>query len=157
MRVPIKRLWAHRTMVMAGLCIVVGLWATSATASGRFIDNGDGTVTDAITGLMWAAKDNGRPISWPDARRYCQDYIGGHHIDWRMPTLDELSSLYDPKVTNKNGYHLTERIETTAASCWAIETRGSEAARFNFTHGSVYWLRQPYAGPTRVLPVRRGN
>ena len=139
------------------VCVLVCLPASPVVAAGRFVDNGDGTVTDRITGLMWAAKDNGSPISWPDARRYCQNYIGGGHINWRMPTLAELSSLYDPEVTNKQGYHLTDRIETTAASCWALETRGNQAARFNFTYGSVYWLRQPYAGPTRVLPVRRSD
>jgi hypothetical protein len=144
-------------MVSAVIIVVIGLSVGPALATGRFVDNGDGTVTDVITGLMWAATDNGSPISWPDARRYCQNYIGGGHTDWRMPTLDELSSLYDPDVTNKHGYHLSDRIETTAASCWALETRGNEAARFNFTYGSVYWLRQPYAGPTRVLPVRRGE
>ena len=157
MRLSTKRLKANKWVVLAIVSMVVGLTAAQVAAEGRYIDNGDGTVTDAITGLMWAASDNGSPINWPDARRYCIDYIGGGHLDWRMPNLAELSSLYDPELKNKNGYHLTERIETTAASCWAIETRGNEAARFNFTYGSVYWLRQPYAGPTRVLPVRRGN
>jgi hypothetical protein len=157
MRQSIRCLWAGKKMVLAGICIVMGGLVASASAAGRYIDNGDGTVTDAITGLMWAATDNGSPINWPDARRYCQNYIGGGHVDWRMPTLAELSSLYDANLTNKNGYHLTESIETTAASCWALETRGNEAARFNFTYGNTYWLRQPYAGPTRVLPVRRGN
>ena len=157
MRTAINRFQRPRAMVYATIIVFIGLSVCPALATGRFVDNGDGTVTDVITGLMWAAKDNGSPISWPDARRYCQNYVGGGHDDWRMPTLAELSSLYDPKLKNKQGYHLTDRIETTAASCWALETRGKEAARFNFTYGSVYWLRQPYAGPTRVLPVRRGN
>jgi len=38
--------------------------------NGRFIDNGNGTVADTKTGLMWAAKDNGRYISWADAKSY---------------------------------------------------------------------------------------
>ena len=157
MRIATDRFHQPNTIIIAIVIAVIGLSVSPVPATGRFVDNGDGTVTDLITGLMWAAKDNGSPISWPDARRYCQDYVGGGHVDWRMPTLAELTSLYDSKLTNKHGYHLTDRIETTAASCWALETRGQEAARFNFTYGSVYWLRQPYAGPTRVLPVRHGN
>jgi hypothetical protein len=157
MRIAIHRFQWPRTVVKTAIIVVIAFSVYPALATGRFVDNGDGTVTDLITGLMWAAKDNGSPISWPDARRYCLDYIGGGHVDWRMPTLAELTSLHDSKLTNKHGYHLTDLIETTAASCWALETRGQEAARFNFTYGNVYWLRQPYAGPTRVLPVRRGE
>ena len=71
-----------------------------------------------------------------------------------MPTIAELASLYDPEEVNQNGYHITRLIATSAQSCWASETRGNLAARFNFTHGDVYWLRQFYSGPTRVLPVR---
>jgi hypothetical protein len=43
-------------------------------AADRFLDHGDGTITDTKTGLMWAAKDNGNLINWPNvnetARRY---------------------------------------------------------------------------------------
>jgi len=104
---------------------------------------------------MWAAKDNGVPINWMDAKSYCSKFNVGGYIDWRIPNLAELSSLYEPKETNKHGYHISHLIETTAASCWASETQGDKAARFNFTYGTVYWLRKPYSGPTRVLPVRK--
>ena len=126
-------------------------------ASDRFLNNRDGTVTDTKTGLMWAAMENGIPINWQNSLLYCQNYSGGSHTDWRMPTLGELESLYDPGAKNKRGYHVTKLIETSAQSLWASETRGFEAARFNFTYGKVYWLRQTYSGPTRVLPMRSGN
>ncbi len=125
-----------------------------ARAADRFVDNGDGTVTDTKTGLMWAALDNGSNISWLNADTYCLNYDGGGYGDWRMPTLTELESLYDPKVENRHGYHLTKLIETTAASCWASDTRGYEAARLNFTYGQIYWLRKSFSGRSRVLPVR---
>lgn len=63
---------------------------------------------DTKTGLMWAAQDNGRLLSWYTARSYCQNYNGGGHTDWRMPTLIELASLYDPGEKNKYGYHVTK-------------------------------------------------
>jgi hypothetical protein len=128
-----------------------------AIASDRFVNHGDGTVTDTKTGLMWAAKDNGSLINWQTANSYCQNYSGGGHTDWRMPTLTELSSLYEPEAKNKPGYQVNKLIDISAASCWASETRDYEAARFNFTHGEVYWLRKSYSGPSRVLPVRSGN
>ena len=134
--------------------LLVWLFAWPAMAFERFVNHHNGTVTDNQTGLMWAATDNGRPINWMDAQSYCSAYRGGGYDDWRMPTLDELAGLYEPQETNTHGYHLSKQIETSAASCWASETDGDKAARFNFTYGSVYWLRQPYSGPTRVLPVR---
>jgi hypothetical protein len=148
---------SRKIIVSAGFFLLMGLFAMPAMALDRYKNHGDGTVTDTKTGLMWAAKDNGSPINWKDARAYCQKYSGGGHTDWRMPSLSELASLYDPEEKNKRGYHVTIFIDTSASSCWASETRGFKAARFNFTYGTVYWLRRPYAGPTRVLPVRGGH
>jgi hypothetical protein len=145
---------AQKSILRFSSFILIGFTVIPAMASSRFVDNGDGTVTDTKTRLMWAAKDNGSPIHWEDAFSYCQNYGGGGHTDWRMPTLAELESLYNFEEKNKRGYHITQLIETSAASLWASETRGFKAARFNFTYGKLYWLRQTYSGPTRVLPVR---
>ena len=136
------------------LITIIGFFVMPAMASSRFANNGDGTVTDTKTGLMWAVKDNGSLINWQSARSYCQDYQGGGHNDWRMPTLSELASLYEPKDQNKHGYHVNKLIDISAASSWASETRDNEAARFNFTYGEVYWLYKSFSGPSRVLPVR---
>lgn len=129
-------------------------FAMTVLATERFVDNGNGTVTDSKTGLMWVAKDNGIPINWPDAVEYCKKLSTGGHSDWRMPTLTELQSLYYPNKRNVNGYHTIELICTTAESCWSSETRDFTAGRFNFTYGKEYWLRKSYSGPSRVLPVR---
>ena len=157
MRVCPGILCSRQIIVVVCLFVLNGIFIIPAKASDRFKDLGNGTVTDTKTGLMWAATDNGIPINWPDALSYCQKYSGGGHTDWRMPTLAELESLYDFAAKNKRGYHVTKLIETSSQSLWASETRGFEAARFNFTYGKVYWLRQTYSGPTRVLPVRNGN
>jgi len=137
--------------------VFIGLFVMPAMASDRFVDHDDGTVTDTKTGLMWAAKDNGNLINWQAARSYCQNYNGGGHTDWRIPTLTEISSLYDPKEKNKHGYHVNRLIDISAASCWASDTRDYKAARFNFIYGEVYWPRKSYSGPSRVLPVRSGK
>ena len=150
-----KRILPFQKIASAiGLFVSIGIMALPALAFERFTENGDGTVTDTKTGLMWAAKDNGIPISWSKAQDYCRNYSGGGHINWRMPTLAELASLYDPKKKNRSGYHVNKLIDTSAQSCWASETRGFKAARFNFTYGKEYWIRKSYSGPTRVLPVR---
>jgi len=38
--------------------------------NGRFIAYDNGTVQDTKTGLMWAAKDNGRIVTWQEAKEY---------------------------------------------------------------------------------------
>lgn len=149
-----RRVALEFKFLLIGIIGLLVLLVFPAMAVERFVKNNNGTVTDHKTGLMWAEKDNETPIHWMDAQSYCQEYSGAGYTDWRMPTVDELSSLYEPEKINSHGYHITELIVTTAASCWASETHGNKAARFNFTYGTVYWLRQPYSGPTRVVPVR---
>lgn len=152
-----RRVKADKKTILAGLFLLLSLICLPVVAGDRFVDNGDGTITDTKTGLMWATKDNGASINWRDACSYCENFNLGGYSDWRMPTLAELVSLYDPEVTNNQGYHLTKHIDTSAETCWSSDTRGYEAARFNFTYGHEYWLRQSYSGPGRVLPVRDGN
>ena len=152
-----RTLLAQKTILAIGLFVLFGAIIMPAMASDRFVNNGDGTVTDTMTGLMWSATDNGNHINWTDACSYCQNYNTGGHTDWRMPTLAELKSLYAPVIKNKQDYHITTSIGTTAESCWASDTRGNEAARFNFRYGQEYWLRQFHSGSGRALPVRGGN
>ena len=149
-----KSLLTHRIVLMLFIFGCICSFALPVMASKRFVDNSDGTVTDNKTGLMWVAKDNGVPINWHGATEYCKNLRVGGYSDWRMPTLAELASLFDRDRKNKNGYHTIDLISTTAQSCWAVETRGDTAGRFNFTYGKEYWLRKSYSGPTRVLAVR---
>ncbi|PJI84289.1 uncharacterized protein DUF1566 [Yoonia maricola] len=63
-----------------------------------FADNGDGTVTDAATGLMWSQADAGQDMDWEAALAYAVEmnesaYLG--HTDWRVPNIRELQSIAD--------------------------------------------------------------
>ncbi len=68
-----------------------------------FVDNGDGTVSDRATGLMWTQADSGRPMSWKDALAYANASNVGGYSDWRLPDAKELQYLVDytrsPDVT----------------------------------------------------------
>lgn len=60
----------------------------------RFIDNGDGTVTDKETNLTWVKKDDGKRRTWEDAKEYCAKFnLSGK--GWRLPTVKELISIVD--------------------------------------------------------------
>jgi len=64
----------------------------------EFADNGDGTITDRATGLMWSQADSGVGMNWGEALLWVQtknaaSYLG--HKDWRLPNAKELQSLLD--------------------------------------------------------------
>ncbi|MCB1127652.1 MAG: DUF1566 domain-containing protein [Verrucomicrobiae bacterium] len=58
----------------------------------NFVDNGDGTVTDLNTGLMWQA-DPGTKRTYAQAVADAAECRTGGHDDWRLPTIKELYSL----------------------------------------------------------------
>ncbi|MEI7851422.1 MAG: DUF1566 domain-containing protein, partial [Kiritimatiellales bacterium] len=55
-------------------------------------DNGDGTVSDLNTGLIWV-KARGEKISWDAAVAGAKACRTGGYDDWRLPTIKELYSL----------------------------------------------------------------
>ena len=80
-------------------------------ASVLFIDNGDGTVTDATNGLMWMRCALGqnwdgaicnelpKKYNWNNAICLQQDFAG--HGDWRLPNIDELSSILEKNAAKR--------------------------------------------------------
>ena len=55
-------------------------------------DNGDGTVSDLVTGLMWQ-QDPGIKMSYDQAVAGAASFdLAGYH-DWRLPNIKELYSL----------------------------------------------------------------
>ncbi|WP_111706775.1 Lcl C-terminal domain-containing protein [Lutibacter citreus] len=70
----------------------------------NFIDNGDGTVSDLATGLMWQKSDNGISRDWEESLAYAENLNLGNKTDWRLPNAKELQSIVDytrsPKTTN---------------------------------------------------------
>ncbi|WP_139786638.1 DUF1566 domain-containing protein, partial [Desulfamplus magnetovallimortis] len=81
------------------------LLATSAHAVGPFVDNGDGTVSDEVTGLMWQQTDDGVTRTWEDACQACEELELAGYNDWRVPSVEELKSIvdyskYDPSISD---------------------------------------------------------
>jgi hypothetical protein len=60
----------------------------------RYRDNGDGTVSDLDTGLVWQ-KTMGAKLTWEEAKAGAAALRLGGHNDWRLPTIKELYSLMD--------------------------------------------------------------
>ncbi len=72
-------------------------------------DNGDGTISDLVTGLMWTPV-RGRKLTWTEALEGAAACRVGGHSDWRLPTIKELYSLIlfsgldpDPRAERPHG------------------------------------------------------
>ncbi len=62
------------------------------------VDNGDSTISDQATGLMWTRGDSGEGLNWQEALAWVQSrnaevYLG--YDDWRLPNAKELQSIVD--------------------------------------------------------------
>ncbi len=60
-----------------------------------FVDNGNGTVTDRSSGLMWTKQDSGKAMKWEQALGYCEALTTGGYDDWRLPDVKALQYIVD--------------------------------------------------------------
>ena len=69
-----------------------------------FGENGDSTVSDLATGLMWQQTDDGIARDWQEALFYAEVSELAGYDDWRLPNAKELQSIVDytrsPQTTN---------------------------------------------------------
>lgn len=119
---------------------------------GRFIAYDNQTVLDTTTNLIWASRDNGAPLSWPDAKTFATNYKGGDYTDWRLPTEAELAGLFDKAKTHRSycaaavdelgaavdEVHLTDLIRVTCTRVWTSEAHSDKpdsATEYDFHAG----------------------
>ena len=89
--------WARWPMPNGAVDVAAG-----APNLAGYIDNGNGTVTDMVTGLMWQQTVDPGSYTWINAKTYCSITLsnlalGGHH-DWRLPSYMELVTLVDYSI-----------------------------------------------------------
>ncbi|WP_372936071.1 DUF1566 domain-containing protein [Seonamhaeicola sp.] len=92
-------------------------------------DNGDGTITDLNTGLMWQKTPDFKRHNFYDAFDYVDNLTIGGYDDWRLPTIKELYSLL-----NSNGELFPEDLSKSKPYL--------DTDYFDFQ----YDKRMPYAG-----------
>lgn len=69
--------------------------AQYAGAAPSYRDNGDGTISDLVTGLTWSKAVDPRKVNLAEAKSIAKSMALGGHSDWRVPTIKELYSLID--------------------------------------------------------------
>lgn len=61
----------------------------------EYVDNGDGTITDKTSYLMWSQDDSGEGMDWENALAYSEASELAGYTDWRLPNVKELQSIVD--------------------------------------------------------------
>lgn len=145
----------------------------------EFSDNGDGTISDLATGLMWMQNDNGEGINWKAALTYAENKDFANYTDWRLPNAKELQSIVDysrsPGTTNSAAinqvFNSTKIINEagevdypfywsgTTHSNWTSGNDGSAGAYVSFGRAMGYdpvWTDVHGAGAQRSDP-KEGN
>lgn len=126
-----------------------------------FHDNGNGTVTDRATGLMWQQADSGKAMNWEQALAYAAVFKLAGYSDWRLPNAKELQSIVDytraPAVTNSAAinpvFHVTKTGDGDYPYFWTSTThvggppdqQGGAAVYIAFGR-AMGWM-QPHGGP----------
>ena len=99
-----------------------------------FTDNGDGTVTDNATKLLWQKADDGSTRNWDAARTYCDGFVLAGKSDWRLPSIRELRTIVDyarsgPAApaeleTDNAIYFSSTVVQGDANSAWGVNFQG---------------------------------
>ena len=79
----------HTRVILILLSVITVIFGAESPANDRTDAQGAQAHEywiDPPTGLMWAAKDNGKDITWGNAMKYCQALSLAGYSDWRLPT-----------------------------------------------------------------------
>lgn len=134
----------------------------------RFVDKGDGTITDNATGLQWVKDPSqlggnwgtpGSPatMKWNDAIDECLALTYAGHSDWRLPNIKELVSIIDFENTNPaidstfvckaNRYRSsTTYIDDTTRCFYVHFYHGESEYSLKTTEGDNYYARPVRGG-----------
>ena len=105
---------------------------TPTTISNHFTDNGNGTITDNLTQLVWQKVSNPNLFTWENALVYAEGLNLATASDWRLPNIKELQSLNDETVSNPS-------VNTTFFPTIGVHNYWSSTSLPNQTSKAWYW------------------
>lgn len=108
---------------------------TPPTVASHFLDNGDDTVTDLLTNLIWAKTSAPDSMTWEDALLFAENFSLAGQADWRLPNIKELKSLTDVSIANPSvneaffpeigvkKYWSGTSLQNQTTRAWHLDTR----------------------------------
>jgi hypothetical protein len=119
--------------------------------------------TDSMTGLTWAKEVSEWFLTWNEAKAYCVNLRLGGHSDWRLPTIDELQGIYDPRVDvaghsyggEATIFHVKGNLKLTGVIWSSTQKNDGQAWTFSFFDASRGSHRLSENNTERALCVRR--
>ena len=131
------------------------------------MDNGDGTVTDLETELMWkqtdSFQDTSKWVYWYEALDYIRklnDKKFAGFDNWRLPDLEEAEGIYDEDFCTRDTDRLEIHIDSNFSpgggySTWtSVERPHTTAAVFYYRFGHGNLANKEEIGKESVRPVR---
>ena len=105
---------------------------TIPTTVNHFTDNGDGTITDNATNLIWQKTPSTATYTWEQAISFAENLIQSGTSDWRLPNIKELASI-NIETTNAPSAN-TNYFTISSVKYWSSTTQfapGGTSAWFN--------------------------
>ncbi len=150
-----------------------------ASPQPRFFDNGDGTITDDLTGLVWSQKASlgDATMSWPNALIYVNQLSSGTQGlsdgsvagDWHLPNVRELQSLtdysnYSPSLESghpfvgvqMSNYWASSTDSSNQTGAWAVSMVSGWTGSLSKTNNRHVWAVRPVPEPAAQGPVALG-
>jgi hypothetical protein len=156
------------------------LYVRGNTSYGKndFKDNGNGTVTDEATGLMWMKVDSGKlragknkdgKLNWQEALSWAENLEYAGYSDWRLPNVKELQSIVDytrsPATTNSAAidpvFQTTSFIAESGQKDYPYYWSGTTHASLSRASTAAYvafgrsfgWMRNRRSGRYTLMDV----
>ena len=152
-------LFCHNGVMAEQTCNYHIVFATAPLS--RFVDNGNGTVTDIPSGLQWKRCSEGQTWisgtctgsaskhTWQQALQLADTAIYASKADWRLPNIKELASIVE-QACYTPAIDLAVFPNTPSEEYWSSTPQASDAKyawHFDFYHGddgSLYSKSTPY-------------
>jgi hypothetical protein len=99
------------------------------------VDNGNGTVTDQLSNLVWEKTPNTSAFTWEHALAYAENLTLAGTSDWRVPNIKEIQSLNDFSAVNP-------AVNTSIFSTIGVKKYWSSTTLPNQTTRAWYWDTQ---------------
>jgi hypothetical protein len=125
--------------------LIAGMILTANVAiAGDYQDNGNGTITDVKSGLIWQKGEQGK-MRWEVARRHCAMMKLAGFNDWRMPSKKELLTLVERNMFNpcidRRYFSDAKPVEYWTISQGTLSA-GSAAWLVNFGYGDTRFFNK---------------